>query len=589
MPSTHAEAIVEQLFFTPEGRRDPYPLYHRLREAAPVHRSDRLEGWLLTNYDDCWAVLRDPRFGKDYPTQTARRIGPDWRRHPSLTSGEHSMLNLHGPDHMRLRRLVSKAFTRRTIEGLRAGITRCVTNLVDELEQAGGGDLLELVAFPLPVTIIGELLGVPEDDRARFRKLVLDFTGVLEARPTPAQLETADAAQQTMREYFLALLDEKRRHPTDDLLARLTQIDMDGDRLSDDELSAMGILLFAAGFETTTNLIGNGMLGLLAHSNQLAVLRANQGLFEALPDELLRYDGTVQMAVRVTMEPVIVGEVEIPAGETVFALLGAGNHDPAQFPDPDRLDVTRTDVQALSFGGGVHFCLGASLARVETEVTFRELLGRFDVIELAGEAPAFRDRLVLRGVNALRLRCRRTRATVAAPARPAAHPGLALRPPRVDATWRNAHRSRMEQQAAGSRRGRTARGIATTAALLARTPLFRTCPPDELAKIAETAYPLSFEPGDVLCEEGAESDEAYAIAEGEATVTIGGRPVCTVTEDDVVGERGPLEGRSRTATVTASTHMITYAISRQRLLELVQGNPVVGEAMRDMMHERYTD
>src|SRR5262249_47163692 len=179
--TANAEAIVRSLFLTPEGRRDPYPHYHRLRDAAPVHRSTTLDAWLLTRYDDCWAVLRDPRLGKSYARQMERRIGADWRRHPSLAERERSMINVHGPDHTRLRRLVSKAFTRRTVEELRPAIARTVDALLEPLAARGSGDVLADLAFPLPVAVIGELLGVPQADRGQFRDLVRDVTAVLEA------------------------------------------------------------------------------------------------------------------------------------------------------------------------------------------------------------------------------------------------------------------------------------------------------------------------------------------------------------------------------------------------------------------------
>ena len=311
--TTDADALFAELFLTAEGRADPYPLYHQLRQAEPVHRS-RLGMWVLSRYDDCWAALRDPRLGKDYAPQIAQRFGADWRKHPSLTAGEHSMLNTTGPEHIRLRKLVTRSFTPRMIDNLKPVIARVVDELLDPLAEAGGGNILEAVGFPLPVTIIGEMLGVPIADRPQFRDLVRDLVAIFEMQPTAEQLAAADAAQLTIQAYFLALIAEKRRQPAEDLLSSLTVADAGGDRLSDDELVTLVSLLFEAGFETTTNLFGNGLLALLRHPDQLALLRGDPALCANLPDELLRYDGTAQLTNRVTEASVEVGGTTIPAG-----------------------------------------------------------------------------------------------------------------------------------------------------------------------------------------------------------------------------------------------------------------------------------
>jgi len=276
-----AEAVFMQLFLTAEGRANPYPLYHRLRETQPVHRT-QLGLWLLSRYDDCWAALRDPRLGKDYAQQIEQRFGPDWRRHPSLTAGEHSMLNTTGPEHTRLRKLVAKSFTPRMIEKLEPVIERTVDQLLDPVADAGGGNLLDAVGFPLPVTIIGEMLGVPETDRPQFRGLVRDLVATIEMQPTAEQMTAADAAQLSIRAYFLELIARKRRQPDDALLSNLANAEVGGDRLSDDELVTLATLLFAAGFETTTNLFGNGLLGLLRQPEQLELLRRDPCLGASL-------------------------------------------------------------------------------------------------------------------------------------------------------------------------------------------------------------------------------------------------------------------------------------------------------------------
>ena len=602
-----AESAFSKLFFTPEGRTDPYPIYHELRSAAPVHRSEA-GMWILTRYDDCWATLRDPRFGKDYALMVEQRFGTDWRVHAALTGAEHSMLNVSGPEHTRLRKLVSKSFTPRMIQRLEPRIEAAVAELLEPFAEAGGGDLLEAVGFPLPVTIIGELLGVPEQDRPEFRALVRDLVAILEMKPTPEQIVAADRAQISIRSYFQSLIAEKRGNAGEDLLSALLHVEDGGDRLTDDELGTMALLLFAAGFETTTNLLGNGVLALLQAPDQLAQLRSEPALVTTVPDELLRYDGTVQMVNRVTDTDVDVGGMTIPAGEVVFAVIGAGNHDPARYSDPDRLDVTRTDVQPLSFGGGVHFCLGAALARSEIRITLRGLLDRFAEIELDGVPPRFQDRLTLRGLPYLKLACRETVSHGGRPAKQergkAAHeaaPDAAhardrgLRPsstdPEGDVRWRASLRSLIETNPsrADSLPILTGERLDATVALFKRNRLFETCTDSALRQLAETAYPISFEPGDMLCIEGTEAGEAYVVAVGQAVVSIGGKGIGKIKEDDVVGEIGVLLNTARSATVTAIEHMITYAISRDRLRDLIEAYPAVGAWMLDEVRRRYPD
>lgn len=597
-----ADAAAQALFFTTEGRTNPYPLYHQLRDANPVHRIEL--GWLLTRYGDCWAVLRDPRFGKDYSNQTAAKFGADWEQHPALKQQEKMLINIGGAEHTRQRKLVSKSFTPRTIDRLRPHIEETVVALVGPLAEAGGGNILEAVGFPLPVTIIGEMLGVPKDDREQFRGLVADLVTIFEMEVSAEQLAAADRAQLTVIDYFRKLIDEKRRHPDEGLLSGLVQVEVDGDHLGDDELAQMALLLFAAGFETTTNLFGNGLYALLRNPEQIEKLRADLELFPSLPEELLRYDGTVQMTNRVTETDVEVAGVTIPAGDQVFPIVGAGNHDPAVFPDPDALDVTRTDVRPLTLGGGAHFCLGAALARVETEVTFRTLLAHLESIEL-DETPHFHDRLTLRGLESLRVTCRPAASPgfATAPSRAAAPPVQAACPvahdrgfrPSGDAAadlrWRAEMRERTESKpgTAGAMPQRTGKELSQTVALLARNSLFKRCRVEQLEQLAATAYQMSFEPGDVICSEGEESPEAYMVEEGQAVVTIDRKGVGTVREDAIVGERGVLLEARRSATVTAVTHMITYAISRERLRSLVDSDPAVRAWMLEEIQNRYGD
>jgi len=324
------------------------------------------------------------------------------------------------------------------------------------------------------------------------------------------------------------------------------------------------------------------------------VVRGRPELAAGLAYEILRYDGTVQMVIRQAADVYEVGGETIEPGESILLMVAGANHDPDRYDNPDALDATRTDIKPLSFGGGIHFCLGAALATAEIETVFRKLFETFGSIEPDGDIPPHRDRLTLRGMQTLPLVLRthgrarpslpnavqapphRERTTARAPVR-----GLGPRPPTDDAAWRAAFRERVE---AGASSGGE---LDATIALLGRVPLFRACAPSELEQLARTAYPLSFDPGDVLISEGADAAECYVIAEGEATVTIGGDIVATVGADDVVGEKGPIEGRPRAATVRAVTHMITYAVSREHLRALMDASPAAAQAMRELVAGRY--
>jgi cytochrome P450 len=596
VPIDEAEALAASLFGTPEGRLDPYPLYHRLRELAPVLPSPHY-GTLLTRYDHCHAVLRDPRMVRGWASRLDS-LSPDWRRHAALDGAERWLLMLDGADHTRLRKLVTRAFTPRTVERLRPRIEAMVDNALKPLEADGGGDLMEALAFPLPVRVIAELLGVPLADCEQFRPMMQDLAGMFEMDPGPGVLDTADRAWMDIEGYFAELIVEKRKDADDALISHLLTVDDNGDRLSEEEIIKLASLIFLAGFETTTSLIGNGMLGLLADPVQIDHLRSDPSLFPRLPDELLRYDGSVQLAGRTTTDDIEIGGHILPAGESIIAIVGAANRDPARFPDPDRLDVTREDVRPLTFGGGVHYCLGAALARLETEVVFHRFIDRFGTIELAGDAPR-RDTLSLRCPLRVPLAVSAAPAarppavtkpaaggvTAAAPTeQPAAGRGtsgvLPLRPAGHDLDWRNRYRRHVETAVVHDS------GIPAVVALLRRVDFFAGCSDDELTGIASTAYPLTFEAGSMVCPEGAESLECYVIALGAVAVTVGGQAVATLGADDVVGERGPVIGAPRSATVVAVTDLYTYAISRDRLLGLLE-SPAARAGMEAAMEKRY--
>ncbi len=402
----NADAVLMELVATPEGRADPYPRYAGLRANSPVHRSD-FGFWALTRYEDCQQVLRHPGVGKDF-TKAASSFGlsdEQQAEQAQFRENRSNMLVADPPDHTRLRRLAAQAFTPRTVERLRPGVVTMVDGLIDAFGD-GDVDVMEALAFPLPVTVIGELLGVPAEDRAQLRPLVRAITAILELVVTPEALSAASAANATLIDYFATLIGERRARPQDDLLTRLIQAEDEGDQLSEWELISTAILLFAAGFETTTNLIGNAVLALLHGPDQLDRLRADRSLLRPAVEEMLRYDSPVQIAVRMATEDIDVDGRRIEAGSVVLALLGAANRDPARFSDPDRLDVGRSEGSPISFGSGIHFCLGAALARMEGQVVLDRLLDRFKTMELVGPEPAHRDSLTLRGLVGLPVRFR---------------------------------------------------------------------------------------------------------------------------------------------------------------------------------------
>jgi cytochrome P450 len=395
MDGPDVAALLNELT-TPTGREDPYPRYERLRAISPVVRAG--DGALvITCYADCTTAVRDPRLGQLSPDALPMADYPNWAEHPALRLLFSSMLMLNPPDHTRLRRLVSGTFTARRVEALRPAITRMVNDLLDGM--SGPVDFVTAFAFPLPVNVIGELLGVPAPDRAQFRTLVRDWTHVLDAL-TPDALRRADAATTIIRDYLAQLAAERRREPGTDLLSALVTAQQDGDQLNEDELLTTAALLFAAGFETTTNLLSNSLVALLSNPGQLRLLREQPDLTPRAVEELLRYDSPVQIVSRITTAPVELGGLTVAAGEHVVAYLGAGNRDPDRFADPHRLNLDRKDNAPLSFGGGSHYCLGAPLARLEAQLALPALLRRFPRLSLSSK-PQRRDSLSIRGYTQL--------------------------------------------------------------------------------------------------------------------------------------------------------------------------------------------
>jgi cytochrome P450 len=404
-----ADNVLIRLLLTPEGRSDPYPLYRELRDIAPVLRST-FGPVVLSRYDDCLTALRDPRLGRGTALRAAGEgpslgfagfdVDPEQRQAFFERAGN-NMLFADPPDHTRLRRLVSRAFTPQRIAALRPAVEQMVAGYLDDMIDAGEVDVMSALAFPLPVTVIGELVGVPAADRPDFQPLVRAGTAALDPAAEPAVLVAATDAMDQMRTYFFELVAERRRAPADDLLSGLVAAREAGDALGDDEVVATAILLFAAGFETTTNLIGNGLLALLRHPDQMARWRKDPALAHSGVEELLRWDSPVQLNMRTALEPADVAGEPLGRGEAVIVLQGGANRDPGRFDEPERLDIARADNAPISFGWGIHHCLGAALARMEGEVVFNALLQRCRRIESLVEEPEWRPTLTLRGLAAL--------------------------------------------------------------------------------------------------------------------------------------------------------------------------------------------
>jgi cytochrome P450 len=389
---------------SPDFIRDPYPHYDLLRRVDPLHITPH-GMYLASRHADVTNVLRDKRFGKDFVERSTRRYGPKIMEEPLFRSMSHWMLQQDPPDHSRLRGLVVKAFTARRVEDMRPRIQQIVDQTLDRIVPQGHMDLIEDFAFRLPVTIICDMLGIPEEHREVFYNGSRDSGRILDPVPlTPEEIAKSNAAYMMSQMYFQQLFELRRKQPGEDLTTQLVQAEEDGSKLTNEELSANIILLFGAGHETTVNLIGNGLLALHRNPDQLALLKARPELITNAIEEFLRYDSSVQMTGRVTLEDIddLAGK-KIAKGESVLCLLGSANRDPAVYADrPDRLDIERPNVRPLSFGGGIHFCLGAQLARIEAEIAISTLLRRLPNLRLDdADNPEWRPTFVLRGLKRL--------------------------------------------------------------------------------------------------------------------------------------------------------------------------------------------
>jgi cytochrome P450 len=381
-----------------------------LRANMPVFHWEQWNMWLCTRYADVNDLLKDNRLGHEIlRVMTRDELG--WAPREMLPEKEQArirnqsrwMLFRDPPDHTRLRTLVHKAFTPRMVERLRAHIETITDELIDRAIGQGGMDVIEGLAFALPVRVIAEMLGVPTEDQDTFSRWSRDLAGTLEFTESEAVYDKGADAVIEFDAYFRALAAERRKNPADDLLSALVQAEEAGDRLDEDEVIATLTLLLIAGHETTVNLIGNGTLALLENPAQFALLRNDLTLVKSATEELLRYDSPVQLTTRWVLEDMQHGDFTFRKGQQVALMFGAANRDPERFDNPDTLDITRENNKHVAFGSGIHFCLGAPLARLEGQIAFERIARRLPNLQLDGE-PVRRDTYVLRGLRSLPVR-----------------------------------------------------------------------------------------------------------------------------------------------------------------------------------------
>ena len=366
-------------------RAYPFDKYEELRRKDPVHRLRTISAWVLTQYEDANAVLRDDsRFSRDYGGKSAYR----------------SMLDSDPPDHTRLRTLVSKAFTPLSVADLAPRIQQIVDDLLDATEGRDRFDLIDAFAYPLPVIVIAEMLGVPSEDIEVFRSWSNDIALSVEPTVNDEQQRRIEESGEKLYDYFEGIIEQRRRNPQDDMITALIAAEDEGDRLTHEELLATLLLLLVAGNETTRNLIGNGTLALVRNPDQLERLRNEPDLIDSAINEMLRYDSPVQLDGRMATEEVEIGGKLIKPGQRAICLLGAANRDPSVFTNPDVFDIGRQEASHIAFGRGIHYCLGAPLAILEGRIAFSSLLNRFSSVTLLSE-PEYREQVVLRGVKEL--------------------------------------------------------------------------------------------------------------------------------------------------------------------------------------------
>jgi unspecific monooxygenase len=387
---------------------DPYPVYERLRAQAPIIYDEATDHWLVTRYDDVNALLRDRRFGRTYlhvaTHEEMGRPAPPPALDPFWHLINHGILDMEPPDHTRVRRLASKAFTPRMVESMRRPVQRLTDELVDAVEGTGEFDLLSAIAEPLPVAVIAELLGVPSADRHLLRPWSADICRMYELHPTEDDMRIASRASTEFSDYLRALSRSRRDAPAGDLISELALVVDEGERLTEDELIGTCVLLLNAGHEATVNVTGNGWWALFRNPAALDRLRAEPVLVPTAIEELMRWDTPLQLFERWVLEDVEVHGVRVPKGAELGLVFGSANRDPAVFDAPDELRIDRDPNPHLTFGAGIHFCLGAPLARLELQTSFATVLRRLPTLEPADE-PRWKPGYIIRGLGSMRVRC----------------------------------------------------------------------------------------------------------------------------------------------------------------------------------------
>lgn len=396
----------ENLLTSSDFFRDPYSIYHQLREQAPVYWSESWSAWMITRYDDVMFVLKQSdlfssagrvRYLLDDLPEEARRQVSALERHYDI-----GLAHTDPPDHTRLRGLLTKVFTPRMVENWRSRIEIVVAELIADAKQRSHFDIIHDIAYPLPATIIAEMIGAPNSDIGLFRDWAVAINRLFEkgGRISEEAAVNAQKSLYEMRDYITKLSEEKRRNPADDILGKL--VSAENDQLTVDELVSTCVTFFVAGHETTTNLIGNGMLALLMHEDQMALLRANPDLVPAAVEEMLRYDPSVPRSWRIAMKDVELGGQTINQGALVFPIIASANRDPEYFPQPDKFDVQRDMTNRhVAFGYGIHFCLGAPLARLEGTIAINAMLNEFPGLRLATDQLTWRHDVAIRSLENL--------------------------------------------------------------------------------------------------------------------------------------------------------------------------------------------
>lgn len=397
---------LDDLLQTAEFEQNPYPIYHELRERDPVYWSDLWGCWVLTRYDDVVSTMQDfKRFSSkgrftrviegELPEPVLEKIAPLIRHYST------GLINVDPPDHTRLRTLVHKAFSPRVLERLRSHIQEITDELLDEVQSRGEMEVIREFAYPLPVIVIAELMGVPQEDRDRLKGWsgrIIEFMAT--PRPSAEVMLRSQEALLELREYFRGIYDQRRKEPREDLIGNLVEVEEAGNKLTEEELLSTCVTILIGGHETTTNLISSGLYALLQHPDALLRLKRNPSLIETAVEEFLRYEGPFQRNRRVVMEDLDLRGKRIQKGQLVLQFVGAANRDPEEFPDPDRLDIERQPNRHVAFGYGVHYCLGAALSRIEAPIAINTILNRMPDLKLAMDAVTWNN-AVFRGLEAL--------------------------------------------------------------------------------------------------------------------------------------------------------------------------------------------